>query len=188
MPIENVENATRTAITVAGVSLSVPAPFVEGHVLRPNEAAALNQTYAENLRNNFASNVKKAIETAGDAKNLDLESLQNEMDEYITKYDFGVRRGGGGTRVVDPIEREALNLAKEKVKTALRNKGHNLKDIGAEQINKLAKQALEKYPQLLERAKQIVELKAQIGQETLDLGDVAPAKTEESEEGADPVK
>lgn len=182
MPIENVNDADRNTIKVAGVNLTVPAPFVEGHVLRPNEAAVLNQTYSENLRNNFASTVKKAIEEAKGIANVDVSALQEQMDKYIQTYDFGVRSSGGGSRSLNPIEREAMNIARSKVRSALKKTGKNVKDYTAEQINKLAEQAVEKYPQLMEQAKKIVALREAVGNESLDLGGVEPEKAPEEGE------
>ncbi len=41
MPIET-KDKPRSEVTIASVILSVPNPFAEGHVLRPNEASVLN--------------------------------------------------------------------------------------------------------------------------------------------------
>lgn len=170
MGIENIESAPKSEITIAGLNLSVPAPFSEGHVLRPNEAGVLNQTYAENIRNNFAAKVKAAQKTATEAgAELDPGALQTSLEEYIKSYDFGVRRGGGTRTVLDPVTKEAMKLATEKVRAALRKKGLNLKEIGGEKIKELAENAIAKYPQLMEKAQQIVALKSDLGQENLDL-------------------
>lgn len=153
------QSCPRTDITVAGVILSVPQPFTEGHVLRANEAAVLNQTYAENLRNNFAGTVKKAKE--GEAE-PDTAALQAALDEYINTYDFGVRRVGTRTVPLDPVHREALRLAGEAVKAALHKKGMSIKEIGKERFDELANQLLSDRPELMERAKQIIEIKSSI--------------------------
>ncbi len=171
MAIEGIESAPRSQITVAGVLLEVVAPFTEGHVLRANEAAVLNQTYGENIRNNTTALVKKAIEDAGGLENIDATALQAKVNSYINTYDFGVRRGGGLGRVsLDPVTKEAIRIASDKVKEALRKQGNNLKDIGAKKIRELAEQALEKYPQIREAAEQAVALKSEIGIGELELG------------------
>ena len=54
-------------ITIQGESFSVDMPYSEGHVCTSTQAGALNQTRAENLRNNFASSVKKAAAAADEA-------------------------------------------------------------------------------------------------------------------------
>ena len=177
MPIENISEAPRSTITIAGLTMTVPAPFVEGHVLRTNEAAALNQTYAENVRNNFSNSAKKAIQDAGSVDAVSIGELQDQLDEYVKSYDFGVRRGSGASRTpLDPVEREALNLAIEKVKNALRAKGYQLKEVGQRKIRELAEEAVEKNPQIKAQAEQILKIKSEIGQEALDLGPTDPAE------------
>lgn len=183
MSIENIADAARSEITIAGVCLSVPAPFLEGHVCRANEAAVMNQTYAENIRNNFATKVKAAVVNSEEQIDpetgevtpgvpVDLEILQMELDEYILSYDFGVRRSGSVRAPVDPIEREAMKIATMKVKEALRKQGHKIGDIPVEKIRELAAGALEQYPQIREHAKQIVALTAAAAEDTMtfDLG------------------
>lgn len=159
----NTETSPRSDITVSGVVLSVPQPYTEGHVLRENEASVLNQTYAENIRNNFASTVKKAKEAAEAAGTpIDTSALQSELDTYLASYDFGVRRVGTRAVSMDPVEREALRMAEEAVKAALHKKGASIKEVGRERFQELAQQVLEKNPQLRERAKQIIEIKSSI--------------------------
>ena len=165
-----VADAPRSEITIAGLALTVPAPFVEGHVLRMNEASVLNQTYAENLRNNFASAVKTAQEESKKSGvPVDLSVLQGKLDEYVNAYDFGVRKGGGAHVVLDPVEREARKLAQERVKAALKKKGINLKDVAKEKLEELVTGVLDKYPVLREQAQRVIALKREIGQETMSL-------------------
>jgi len=162
-----INGAERQTITVKGVQLQVPVPYKEGHSLRANEASVLNQTYAENLRNNLSKSVAEIVEKAGgDASKVDAGSLQKMVDEYVPEYDFGVRRLGAG-QPVDPVEREALRLAREQVRQAYKQNGFNLKDIGAEVINEKAAEAVEAYPQFRQLAKQNVKAKAAIGAEVL---------------------
>lgn len=181
-------------ITVAGTQLQAPAPYAEGHTLNENEAAVLNQTLAENLRNNFASRVGAAVEKAAVENGLaeadedgkvkldketraealeyvDTVALQQEFLKYVQNYEFGVRRGGGGAAAepADPVEREALKLASDKVKAAIKAKGLNLKDVGAAKIRELAEQAVANNPAIKEHAARIVEMKKEIGGESLDL-------------------
>lgn len=162
----NTETSPRVAVTIAGVALNVPQPFAEGHVLRANEASVLNQTYAENVRNNFASAVKKAVEEAKAAgTNLDTDALQAALDTYLNEYDFGTRRTGTRTVSLDPVQREALRLAQEAVKAALHKKGLSIKEVGKERFDELCEQLLANRPELVERAKQIIEIKSGIGGE-----------------------
>lgn len=143
-----------TSITVQGQAVVVPQPFHEGYVLRANDASVLNQTYAENVRNNLSATVKALNE----AKKSEKE-IQAAVDEYVKGYDFGIRQGGGG-RSADPVQTEAMEIARKKVKEALRKQGVKLADVPTADINKAAKEAIAKYPKILEMAKQMAELKA----------------------------
>ena len=133
-------------ITIAGHTFNVPVRYQEGHELTDGEASALNQTYHENLRNNFASKVKE-----GTSNGKSVEDMQAELDTYAEGYQFGVRTGGGGTR--DPVKSEAMRLAKEKIKEFLRGKGVKASAITAELLNEKAKALIEKDPKIMELAK-----------------------------------
>jgi hypothetical protein len=167
----------KTDITVQGIALAAPMPYAEGHVLTPNEAAAVNQLLHENLRNNFANVVKKAKE----AGNVDQAALQAEFDKYIEGYEFGVRRTGtGGTRIVDPVEREANKIAKTKVKEALRAKNIKLDTVAKEKFDALVAQ-LSSRAEIVQAAKEIVEARSKatggkaVSLDDLGLGEAAAA-------------
>ncbi len=168
----NIENASKTQVTISGVPFEVPEPFTEGHVLRANEANVLNQTYAENIRNNFAGVVKKAQEKAkAEGREMsegEVLELATQLETYISEYDFGARRGTPRA-AVDPVTREALNIARAKVREALKKKGISLKDFDKEKLEALATDALQRYPQIVEQARTIVEAKRSIGVAALDL-------------------
>lgn len=153
------KSTPRNEVTIAGAVFAMPAPYKEGHALNANEAAAMNQLLAENVRNNFAKTVKDA--------NGDVGALQPKLDEYVKTYEFGVHKGGGVR--LDPVEREAMNIAVGKVKDALRKKGHKVADVGNEKINKMAKETLDKFPQIRQQAKVIVDQRASIGADALDI-------------------
>jgi len=173
-------------ITIQGYTFVAPLRYVEGHTLSSNEAGALNQTYHENLRNNFASSVKKKLEelfgsevdgkivVPDDAELSDeqLSELQAEFDAYAQAYEFGARRSGGGRAPVDPVEREALALAKQAVRQALKNK--NVK-AEADAINEAAKRLVESNPTFRDTARRRVEEQQAIASASLDdvLGGMA---------------
>ena len=75
---------TMPTITIQKQLFNVPNRYAAGHVLTEGEANALNQTYHENLRNNFAGRVKEGGDHA---------TLQTELDAYAASYQFGERRG-----------------------------------------------------------------------------------------------
>lgn len=153
-------------ITIKEVTLKVIAPFAEGHQLTAEEANVLNQTLAENLRNNFAGVVTAAKEAAGSAEAVDVAALQDQLNEYMAEYTFGHRRSAGVA--VNPVERIAINLAKNAVKAGLKKKGLDVKNYSAEQITQLAKDAVARYPHFMENAEQIHEAKKAAGSEVLD--------------------
>ena len=167
-------------ITIAGHVFTVPVRYAAGHPLTEGEASALNQTYHENLRNNFASKVRKAKETppateGGEpgTKELtddDIRSLQADLMAYADEYQFGVRVAGSPRAPADPVEREALNLAKEAIRQALKAKG---KKADAEVVADLAAKLLDKNPQYREVAKQRVEAAKAVT--TVNLADLAAA-------------
>lgn len=130
-------------ITIQGFDFTVPAPYEAGHPLTDNEASALNGLLHENLRNNFASKVKKAVEAAGEDGTPDLAALQTELDEYAAGYSFNLRRAGGGGGVKrDPVSNEAFKLAKDAIYAALKAKGKARKDYTNEQISEAAEKLL----------------------------------------------
>lgn len=132
-------NTPKKLVTIAGVRLEVPQPFHEGYTLRENEASALNQTFAENIRNNFAGVVAEAHQAAGEDGTINLEALQEALNTYVAEYEFGMRRtGGGGGPRLEPRERIARDLAKDRVKELIRSKGKKVSDFPAEKLNELA--------------------------------------------------
>ena len=132
-------------ITIAGLVFDVEDKYAEGHAVTANEAGALNQTRAENLRNNFASVVRKAQEEANadtpegsDPVALDdaaVEALRAEFTTVAGAYEFGVR--GGGIRITDPVEREANRLAKEQIDAAIKAKYGRLDAVDKDRYKEL---------------------------------------------------
>lgn len=161
-------------ITIAGEVFSAPVRYEEGHELTAGEASALNQTFHENLRNNFAKKVKDAKESGS----FDLDALQAEFDKYAEEYQFGVRTGGGGAPR-DPVMAEAMNIAKQKVRTALKLKGVKVSDVQASAITEAAKAVLSKYPEIIELAKQrVAEAQAAAADDLSELVGDLPLKAD----------
>ncbi len=145
---------------------NIPKPYAEGHVCTNSEAGVLNQILAENTRNNWSGRVKKEVEEG----TFDQAKMQAEIDEYLENYDFGLRRGRGPS---DPVEREALNMSKEIVRNALREKGYKLADVAAEDINRLAEEAIAANPDITKEAKRRVDQRTKLGVGELDLSNLA---------------
>lgn len=146
-------------ITIQGHDFTVPVRYAEGHVLKANEAKALNQTYHENLRNNFAGAVKKAKEGLADGAELSedaIAALQAELDKYATEYEFNVRTSSGPRTPADPVEAEALRMARKAVRDAIKAAGGKPADYDDDSIEAAAKQVLEDNPAIREAAATIV--------------------------------
>lgn len=189
----NGATAPTTDVTVNipkyGIKFSIPARYTEGHPCTAAEAKTLNQTLAENLRNNFVSNVKERVEknqaaavaagntAMGDDSALsdtDKAELTSAFDEYATEYTFSESRR---PRIaVDPIEREATKIAKAKVLEALRAQNIEAKSLPEGKMEQFVASVLAKYPSITEEAKRRVDAAKGLGANILaDLGDVAQA-------------
>jgi len=161
-------------ITIAGQTFEAPDKYAEGHELNQNEADALNQTYHENLRNNFAKKVKDGMEAG-----VGLEVLQQQFAEYAAAYEFGVRTGGGGGPR-DPVMTEAMNMARAIIRNALKTKGKKVSDYAASAINEKAKELVASKPEIMEAAKKrVAETQAAASD---DLGDMLSGLTEKPAE------
>ena len=161
-------DSPRKSITVAGLVLSGPIPYTEGHVLVANEAMTLNQTWLENLRNNFAAKANKHLVDLGHSKKDEsgddiatpeectaesLAVIQAAFLDYAAGYEFGVRGG----READPVRAQALEMAKGKVREKLKAGGYTLSDVGNDRIKELAEQGIERNPNFMIKAKEIVD-------------------------------
>ncbi len=138
------------AITIAGVQgVEVPLPFTTGHTCTVAEAHVLNQTLKENARNNLRERIKK--------EGADKPAAQKLVDEYIAQYKFGERTGG--FRSSDPVETEAMSIARTAISAALVKKGVARKDISSADVTTKARTLLshpEKGAKLRKRAAAVV--------------------------------
>ena len=179
-------DAPITLITIQGIEFEVPQPYTEGHVVTAGEASALNQTLAENLRNNFAPKVKAAAaeyrktnNLAEDAEvapsNLDSDALQADLDKYAETYEFGVRTAGGTRTPMDPVGREAHRIATERVVAALKKNNIKLNSVSKEKMSELVTSTVAKYPDITAEAKRRVEAASSFALEDIGLGGPQPA-------------
>lgn len=128
-------------ITISGRSYEVNAPYVEGQTINAAEARTLNQTRAENIGNNF----RKAVKEAGDDQTK-LQDIEGNLGKYDQEYNFAT--GGGSVRAVDPVDREAIRIAKQAIKAKVESAGHKFKDWMQVEGNQ------EKYDSAVERTSQ----------------------------------
>lgn len=128
MPEVNGAAAAPHVVIIQGLEFPVSWPFSAGHVCTEAEAKTLNQTRKENLGNNFRKRVVDALEADTKAGNTDESSkLAAEFDDLDAKYVFTL--AGVGAVRMDPIEREARNMAKVGIKQNLAAKGRKVTDI-----------------------------------------------------------
>jgi hypothetical protein len=105
-------------ITIQNTPFRVPMRYAAGHTLNDNEAAALNQTLHENLRNIWAPKVKHGL-----ANGESPETLQAKFDAYAADYQFGRRRARRGAQEgPDPVPTMALTMAKDLVRRVVKEK------------------------------------------------------------------
>jgi len=144
-----IEKGTATRkITISEKSFNVPTPFSEGHKCTAGEASALNQTLGENVRNNMAKAVKVAVEKG----EFDQAKAQAAIDEHVKNYEFGQRRAS----TVDPVEKEALDIARDLIKDGLRKENVKLSSVSTAEMTKRAREVVTANPKITEVAKKRV--------------------------------
>lgn len=140
-------------LTILGLQFDIPTRYAEGHKCSTNEAAALNQTMLENVRNNRAKRIKEVIDEAGGAEKVtpqQVAELQKEISEYASTYTFYP----SPARIADPVENLARRTAWDIVKDGLRkNPNVKMKDLTDDDKNKLIDDILTKNPKIRDFAK-----------------------------------
>lgn len=161
-------------VTIQGLEFTTSMPYSPGHVLTEHEASALNQTRSENLRNNFASRVKKALEDLQKANperadlttaDLDLGALATEFAAYEASYSFAQRHVRAPS---DPVEHEAQKLGKARILAALRERKIDIKSVTTDAMTGYVAALLAKRPEIREEAKRRVDAARSIGASVLD--------------------
>lgn len=169
------ETAPTQVIKVGNLQLTVPKPYNAGHVLNENEASALNQTFAENIRNNTAGRIRAKLAAANkdkpedehiDVDGLDQAELMAELAEYANSYTFAQRAVRAPS---DPVGAEARKIAKAKILEAMRSKNIDVKSISAERMEANIAALLDKYPQIREEAARRVAEAKSLASDLLDL-------------------
>jgi hypothetical protein len=149
-------------ITIQGLPFNVSQPYSEGHVCTEAEAKALNQTRAENIRNNTASKVKALLEGLAPDESgtitVPAEVMKTAIEavaEYDAAYVFSLASVGGGRKITDPVEAEARRMAKAAITEKLRAKGQLVKNVDPDALaNAIAK--LAESPAIQKAAKKAV--------------------------------
>jgi len=144
-----------TMIRVKQHDFHLPCRFATGHVCTEAEAAALQQMFAENIRNNIDSWVHKAIAQSGRRilTQAQHDDLQARVWDYASEYQFKVRAAPKATART-PVEQAIDELAMNKALTEAQLTG-----VSSEDTDTIAL-LLEKHrrdPHLVERARDMVE-------------------------------
>lgn len=106
---------------ICGTAFEITQPYDAGHVLTEAEAKTLNQVRSENIGNNLRDKIKELLEKGDTQGAVDLVA---EKDMY---YVFTLTSSGGGTsRKLDPVEREARAIAKDIIKAHLDKTGRKI--------------------------------------------------------------
>jgi len=117
-------------INIYEQTLTVRAPYAEGHVLNAIEAKTLNQTRAENVSNNFRKKIKAAVDGVPLKEGGEVQTLEQviaEFNAYDEAYTFSMP--SPGREPIDPIEREAQKIARQIIRENLQAQGKKLKDV-----------------------------------------------------------
>lgn len=106
--------------TINGLTFEISQPYAEGHVCTEAEARVLNQTRAENIGNNLRAKIKEMQEAGSDF--ADIAAVVAEKDaEYVFTL-----ANARAARQLDPVEREAIKIARELLKGHLAESGRKL--------------------------------------------------------------
>lgn len=128
-------------VTIAGYQFDVPPDPTVNEASIPDEwKHTLQQTRVENIRNNMAARIKKMLNGSESLTPEQEAQVRAEVAQYVGQYKFGQRVRGSGPRIVDPIEREIVRLAKEDITAAYFAK-HNEK-LKGEQLNEVVEKLL----------------------------------------------
>lgn len=166
-------------ISIHGKTFEQPDRYAEGHVVNANEAAVLNQTFMENIGNNFRSTVKEWTGTD--------EELQAKFNEYASAYAFGTRVARGPAAPSDPVGAEAHRLALVFIKKLIQDAGKKVGDYTAADLNESARQLVEQDPSYREQAEASVramEARTEAGP-SIDLSALLAKAKEKTEAAAD---
>lgn len=144
-------------MTINGVTVKVSQPYEAGHQITEAEAKALNQVRAENIGNNTRKAIKELLEAAGN----DVEAVQGDVQELISKYDseyeFTLASVGGGSSArLDPLTKECRAIAKNFIVGKLKEQGVSQKDyLEANGENAIKDKVVElaDHPKIVEAAK-----------------------------------
>jgi len=160
-------------ITIQGHEFTAPAPYAEGHQLNEAEAKTLNQVLGENLRNNFASRVKSAMEAEGGMTEAKLAELREAFVTYAEEYEFQGKRQA--RQPADPVAKEAQKMAREAILMKLKEQGKKQSDLADGVLDTLVKQLGAREDYMAEARKRIEQVKSMALGSLDEIVSAAPA-------------
>ena len=105
---------------INGLSTPISQPYSAGHTLNEAEAKVLNQTRSENIGNNVREKVKELQEaSASDA------DIHDHISSADAAYEFTLSNVTASAKL-DPVEKEAQNLAKGLLRDHLATTGRKI--------------------------------------------------------------
>lgn len=107
--------------TINGLQFEISEPYAEGHTISAIEARVLNQTRSENIGNNLRAKIKE-MQESDTASEQDIYDLVAELD---SRYEF-TAAGVSASRKLDPVEKEAVKIARDLLKSHLAADGRKL--------------------------------------------------------------
>jgi len=172
-------------IQIQGLTFEYSTPYVAGSVMTEGEAHQLNGVRGENLRNNFAGNIKDAKEEAvkarGEGAELtegEIETLKTAFASYQSDYVFSGKRQSRTPS--DPVKAKATKMARETIEAALRAKNIKPSELKEGKMDELIATYLAAHPEVTEEARaQIAKVKesATAALDGLDLSDATKPQT-----------
>jgi hypothetical protein len=106
--------------TINGLQFEITEPYAEGHTVSAIEARVLNQTRAENIGNNTRAKIKEMQEA-----NASEQEISDYVSSIDTDYQF-TAAGVSASRKLDPVEREAVKIARDLLRSHLASSGRKL--------------------------------------------------------------
>lgn len=149
--------------TIKGHKFVIEVPYAEGHVLTANEAATLNQTFVENIRNNQAKVVESGL-----AEGKTVADLQAVIADFASKYTFGAGRATSNSTPRDPVAAAAARIARSTLTAALKEKKIDVKTFDKDKFEALVAQIAAK-PEVIEKAREQVEARKELNEFAKDL-------------------
>ena len=142
-----------TPSSIMGVTANFPQPYLKGHELTDKEAIALNGLLKENVRNLVREAIKTHLSKGGKP-----DEVQSIVDKCISHYEFGA---GGGGRTSDPVDKEAVSIARTRIEVDMTAKGQKVANIegGAKAITKMARELAAADPSIRKQAASIVAMR-----------------------------